>query len=112
MPDSCQRFFILLFGIVTLALGYAPAQTAVATPPAITLEAVTSSHALPNGIELQAGAATVRITALRDDIVRVRISADGALPEDASWAVLPGPRAKSVDVRMGWIMEGFPLAPR
>ena len=98
MPDSCPRFFILLFGIVTLALGYAPAQTAVATPPATTLEAVTSSHALPNGIEIQTGAATVRITALRDDIVRVRISADGALPEDASWAVLPGPRGKSVDV--------------
>jgi alpha-glucosidase len=98
MPDSCPRFFILLFGIVTLALGYAPAQTTVATPPATTLEAVTSSHALPNGIEIQTGAATVRITALRDDIVRVRISADGALPEDASWAVLPGPRGKSVDV--------------
>ncbi len=41
----------------------------------------------------------MRITALRDDILRVRIAPDGAFPEDSSWAVLPGPRGKSVDVQ-------------
>ncbi len=65
----------------------------------MTLEAVTSSHPLRDGIELQAGSATLRITALRDDIVRVRISSDSNLPEDASWAVLPESRSKSVDVK-------------
>src|SRR5664279_4977142 len=41
----------------------------------------------------------MRITALRDDILRVRIAPGNALPEDASWAVLPGPRSKSVEVQ-------------
>ncbi len=99
MPGSCPRFLVLFFGIAVAAVGSAPAQTAVASPHGTTLEAVTSSHPLPDGIELQASSAILRITALRDDIVRVRISADGALPEDASWAVLPGPRSKSVDVQ-------------
>jgi alpha-glucosidase len=99
MPGSCPRFLVLFFGIAVAAVGSAPAQTAVASPHGTTLEAVTGSHPLPDGIELQASSAILRITALRDDIVRVRISADGALPEDASWAVLPGPRSKSVDVQ-------------
>jgi alpha-glucosidase len=86
----------LLFGLVVVATGTARAQT-TASQSAVRLEAVTGSHTLRDGIELQAGSATVRITALRDDIVRVRI-APGALPEDASWAVLPGPRGNSVDV--------------
>ncbi len=99
MPGSCPRFLVWFFGIAVAAVGSAPAQTAVASPHGTTLEAVTSSHPLPDGIELQASSAILRITALRDDIVRVRISADSALPEDASWAVLPGPRSKSVDVQ-------------
>ena len=52
----------------------------------------------PTGIEVQAGAAIMRITALRDDIIRVRIAPE-ALPEDASWAVLPEARNKSVNVQ-------------
>jgi len=47
---------------------------------------------------VQAGAAIMRITALRDDIIRVRIAPD-ALPEDASWAVVPEARSKSVNVQ-------------
>jgi alpha-glucosidase len=96
MPVSRPRFRVLLFGLVVVATGTARAQT-TASQSAVRLEAVTGSHTLRDGIELQAGSATVRITALRDDIVRVRI-APGALPEDASWAVLPGPRGNSVDV--------------
>ncbi len=100
MPVSCPRFLVLLFGITTAASAFAPAQTAAVSQPAtITLEAVTSSHPLRDGVELQSGAATLRITALRDDIIRVRISPDSTLPEDASWAVLPGPRSKSIDVQ-------------
>ncbi len=95
MPFSRQRSLILfvLIAAVVSAPGFAqPASQSV------TLEAVTSSQPLRDGMELQAGSATLRITALRDDIVRVRI-APGPLPEDASWAVLPGPRGKSVDVK-------------
>ena len=74
------------------------AQNAASPKPATPLDAVTGSQSLRDGIEIQAGSATLRITALRDDIVRVRIAA-GALPEDASWAVLSGPRGKTVDVQ-------------
>src|SRR5258708_15117568 len=88
---------MLFRGIALLAVSFSTAQTAAAAQPASTFDAVSSFHALRDGIEIQAGAATLRITALRDDIVRVRIS-PGALPEDASWAVLPVAHGKSVDV--------------
>ncbi|MGA2807131.1 MAG: TIM-barrel domain-containing protein [Terracidiphilus sp.] len=40
----------------------------------------------------------VQITALRDDVLRVRVGAQGQLPEDASWAVQPSARTSSVVV--------------
>jgi len=40
----------------------------------------------------------MQITALRDDVLRVRIGAAGQLPEDASWAVLPAARESAVAV--------------
>jgi alpha-glucosidase len=100
MPVSRPRFLLLLFALAFAAISSADAtaQTDANSQPGLTLEAVTDSHPLHDGIELQAGPASVRITALRDDIVRVRISADRNLPEDASWAVLAGPRGKSIDV--------------
>ena len=52
-----------------------------------------------DGVQIQAGLAQLRITALRDDIIRVRIAPGATLPEDASWAVLPGPRTSSVSVQ-------------
>jgi len=97
MPVSCQRLLMLFLGIAFAAVSFVPAQTAAASQSSSMLEAVSSSHPLRDGIELRAGAATLRITALRDDIVRVRI-APGGLPEDASWAVLPAAHGKSVDV--------------
>ena len=63
------------------------------------LEAVTGSQPLQNGIQIQAGPAQLRITALRDDIIRVRIAPGATLPEDASWAVLPASRTSSVNVQ-------------
>ncbi len=75
----------------------ASAQTA-SSPSGTSLDAVTGSQPMRDGIEIQAGSAILRITALRDDIIRVRI-APGALPEDASWAVLPAARTKSIDVQ-------------
>ena len=95
-PGFLSLFFALAFAAISST--FVPAQTGADSQPDVTLEAVTDSHPLRDGIELQAGTASLRITALRDDIVRVRISGDGNLPEDASWAVLPEPRSKSVDV--------------
>jgi alpha-glucosidase len=94
-PKSLVSFFAVS---VTLAF-FLFAGTATASQSATTLESVTSSQPLRDGVEIHAGAATLRITAMRDDIVRVRISANATLPEDASWAVLPAARSKSVDVQ-------------
>jgi alpha-glucosidase len=64
----------------------------------VRLDRVTASRALPSGIEIQSGDAVLRITALRDGVVRVRVGPHGVLPEDASWAVLPASRTSSVTV--------------
>ena len=89
MPFSRQRLLIVF---VVIAAVVSPSVIgAAASQSGATLDAVTSSQPLRDGIEIQAGSATLRITALRDDIIRVRI-APGPLPEDASWAVLPAAR--------------------
>jgi alpha-glucosidase len=58
----------------------------------------TAFSSLPDGIEISDGAAHEVITALRDDVLRVRIARQGAMPEDASWAVLAPARHSSVSV--------------
>ncbi|HEY1494758.1 MAG TPA: DUF4968 domain-containing protein, partial [Candidatus Solibacter sp.] len=64
----------------------------------VRLDRVTSSHPTANGIEIRSGSALMQITALRDDVLRVRVGPAGQLPEDASWAVLPASRTSSVPV--------------
>lgn len=96
---SCSRLartFILLTLGVSLA---ARAQTPASPQPRVALESVTAAHPLRDGVEIESGPARLRITALRDDILRVRISPASTFPEDASWAVLQAPRTKSVDVQ-------------
>lgn len=55
---------------------------------------VKDARPLPNGVELHAGPLVMQITALRDDVVRIR-AGNGALPEGASWAVLAEAREAS-----------------
>jgi len=50
------------------------------------------------GITASAADTTLQVTALRDDILRVRMWKGSAVPEDASWAVLPASRTNSVPV--------------
>jgi alpha-glucosidase len=64
----------------------------------VVLNRLSRSKPLRNGIELQSHSAIMRITALRDDVVRIRIGLNGQLPEDASWAVLHPARQHSIDV--------------
>ncbi|WP_348267098.1 glycoside hydrolase family 31 protein [Edaphobacter paludis] len=64
----------------------------------VILDSVTQSRPLPNGIELTSGRAIMQITALRDDVIRVRVGLRGKLPEDASWAALKDARTQSVSV--------------
>ena len=83
--------------LATLAVSHPlPAQ---APMQPIVLNHVTAARPLPNGIELRSGAAVVRVTALRNDLLRLRIGPAGTLPEDASWAVLPSSRTASVAVQ-------------
>jgi alpha-glucosidase len=92
----------LVIAPVFLALALTARASGSAVPPNsssfVRLDRVTSSHAIANGIELHSGAAIMQITALRDDVIRVRVGATGQLPEDASWAVLPAARTASVAV--------------
>ena len=81
-----------------LACGVIFAQAPNPAPPVVVSE-VTGVQALPDGISVVAGGAQLRIVALRDDIIRVRIAPGAELPEDASWAVDTAVRAKTVPVQ-------------
>jgi len=83
----------------SFAIFIALAASAQTTSPTVSLDAVTAFDALHDGIQIQAGPSTMRIIALRDDIIRIRVSPDSTLPEDASWAVLAEARKKSVGVQ-------------
>jgi len=48
---------------------------------------------LPDGVELIAGSAKLRITAFRDGVVRVRLAPVGSFEKDFSWAVIEPPDA-------------------
>ena len=51
------------------------------------------------GMEVSNGATSIRITALTDSVLRVRVGRDGQFAEDASWAVPAELRRRSVGVR-------------
>jgi alpha-glucosidase len=53
---------------------------------------------LSNGVEVRAGNLHVRVTALRDDVLRVRLWRGEKPPEDASWAVLAQARNSSAAI--------------
>jgi alpha-glucosidase len=85
---------------LALAVGVVRAQP---TAPSLSLQSlsfskITSAEPLPNGIELRDGEFLMRITALTPEVLRIRASRTGVLPEDASWAVLPEARSASVPV--------------
>ena len=54
---------------------------------------------LPDGIELTASHAKVRVTFLGEGIVRVRVAFDGNFPKDTSWAVIQSPPAGAIHYR-------------
>ena len=99
MNGLCLKRVAVLF-VLGCWVGNVPdllAQNAsAAKDDSISLNRATSAAALPNGLELRDGAARVQITALRDDVLRIRASKTGKMAEDASWAVLSGSRTSSV----------------
>ncbi len=62
------------------------------------LGAVQHVEKLPNGVELSAGNAKIRVTAFREGIVRVRVAPQGNFPNDSSWAVIETPEPPSVKI--------------
>jgi alpha-glucosidase len=54
--------------------------------------------AASGGLTAIAGDTTLQVMALRDDVLRVRVWKGDAVPEDASWAVLPEARSSSIQV--------------
>ncbi len=97
--SSRKTSLVFLFAIMVAISGSASARAASPAQGGVALEAVTSFQRQHDGIEIKAGSVSLRVTALRDDILRVRIAPGGTFPEDSSWAVLSGPRGKSVDVQ-------------
>jgi alpha-glucosidase len=53
---------------------------------------------LPDGIEASSGGVAVRVEALDDHVLRVRVARDGRWGEDSSWAVPAELRKRSVPV--------------
>lgn len=77
---------LLLAALLTSAALPLAATAAQAAAPAAVLTAQ------GDGVEVSAGILKLRVIALGDDVIRVRIARDGVYPEDASWAVLPAQR--------------------
>ena len=50
---------------------------------------VTAVQPLPGGAELRTERGVVRVVAVNDSVIRVRVATDGNFPADFSWAVLP-----------------------
>ncbi|MEG8024044.1 glycoside hydrolase family 31 protein [Sphingomonas aurantiaca] len=80
----------------------------------VPVQAQTSTLAAPtltprnDGVEVRAGATTLRITAMTDGLVRVRVAKNGAFAEDASWAVTAATRKQTTKVTAA--PDGFATA--
>src|SRR5437868_637695 len=62
------------------------------------LAATANAAPLRNGVEAANGSAKIQVTALTDNILRVRIGKGGAFAEDASWAVPAAVRKQGAPV--------------
>jgi alpha-glucosidase len=90
MRASHFHFAIILSFLSTTSWAQGP-QTAAQNSAAV---------ALPNGIIATSADVHEEITALRDDVLRVRVWHGNNVPEDASWAVLSEARRSSVPATM------------
>jgi len=93
-----STFALLILLICALTTCVLAAATESSKVGRLELNTVTGTRPITGGIEVRSGKAILRVVALRDDLLRVRIAPDGVFPEDASWAVLPGARTHTVAV--------------
>jgi alpha-glucosidase len=92
-------FLAIILSIVPAITCAQPGQTSAAPGPAMT--------PLSNGVIVTAAGLHEEITALRDDVLRIRVWRGETPPEDASWAVLPEARQSSVPVTSEDAGENF-----
>lgn len=96
----CPRSVLLplILAFLTADLFQLQGQSGPTDATSVQLNRLTSSSSLPNGLDLRDGEARMQIVALRQDVVRIRVSRSRDLPEDASWAVLKEARQSTVAV--------------
>jgi alpha-glucosidase len=96
MPILIFRKTAFAWAAILVLSVSALARQALAAEPARTKAA--TFFARSDGAEIQSGSLRMRVTAIADDIVRVRIAPSGEFDEDSSWAVPGDVRARSVGV--------------
>lgn len=79
LPSTATQC-IFAVGAVLFAVSSMAVRVAAQTVP---------MQSLPNGIRMQNAGQLMEVTALRDDVLRVRVWPEGHEPENVSWAVLP-----------------------
>jgi len=95
----CRPIFTSLSVLLVASVFNSHMLVAQANPaPLVVLDHLTGFTMLPNGIDVRSGSAREQITALRDDVIRIRVSRSGDLPEDASWAALARARQSTAAV--------------
>ena len=85
MRRFCSVSAVLLFYLCPTFL-ILHAQQASGKQELFVLDHATSFIALADGVAVADGSAREEITAMRDDVIRVRIAPNGTMPENASWA--------------------------
>lgn len=104
LMERTQRWVALLIVLLVAITVYAEGPRAGRDSargqqsPVLMLTAFSGSKAQSGGIEVRSGKAVMDITALRENVLRVRIGRSGEFPEDASWAVLPEARQARISV--------------
>ncbi len=93
---SCRCRIAVILALVTFSVSIpAIAKTqhgsSVADPNSATIS-------VPNGIEVVSNGLHERVTALRDDVIRIRVWRGNTASEDASWAVLGSSRLATLPV--------------
>ena len=99
---SIMSIFLLCSGSSSILAQLKPLSTGL--HPVTRKAAVTL---LPNGVDVQSPDLRLRVVALREDVLRITVARGSKLPEDASWAVLPGARQSSVPVTMDAVSDHF-----
>lgn len=64
-----------------------------------TLDRVTDLQPRPDGLDIRAGGAALRVTAVSDGIVRIQAGPGAAIPRGEPWAVVPAWRDRTVKVQ-------------